>query len=355
VALGVSFSVCLATGLVSHALQHPPPWFHWPARPVNLYRITQGVHVLTGIGSIPLLLAKLWVVYPKLFEWPPVRGVVHALERLSLLVLIAGALFLLFTGTINVAYYYSPMAFFFPVAHFWAAWITIGALVVHIGAKLPVTSRALSRSGADVRGGTTAPGLSRRGFLATTAGGAGLLVATVAGETVRPLSALAVLAPRRPDRGPQRLPVNRSAVEAGVMGAALDPGYRLTVQGRGTTPTVWAISDLQAMPQRSAGLPISCVEGWSASASWRGVPLRHLLDLAGAPAGAAVRVESLELRGLYRASVVDAAHAGDDDTLLALELNGSPLDLDHGYPVRLIAPNRPGVLQTKWVTRVVVL
>jgi DMSO/TMAO reductase YedYZ molybdopterin-dependent catalytic subunit len=42
----------------------------------------------------------------------------------------------------------------------------------------------------------------------------------------------------------------------------------------------------------------------------------------------------------------------DRDTLLALELNGEPLHPDHGYPVRLIAPNRPGVLQTKWLTRV---
>jgi len=117
----------------------------------------------------------------------------------------------------------------------------------------------------------------------------------------------------------------------------------------------WTLAELQAMPQREAGLPISCVEGWSASASWRGVPLRHLLDLAGAPPGASVRVESLESQGLYRASVVDAAHTGDRDTLLALQLNGSALDIDHGFPVRLIAPNRPGVLQTKWVTRVVVL
>jgi DMSO/TMAO reductase YedYZ molybdopterin-dependent catalytic subunit len=53
--------------------------------------------------------------------------------------------------------------------------------------------------------------------------------------------------------------------------------------------------------------------------------------------------------------VVDSEHADDPDTLLALELNGETLDLDHGYPVRLIAPDRPGVLQTKWISKVVVL
>ena len=43
----------------------------------------------------------------------------------------------------------------------------------------------------------------------------------------------------------------------------------------------------------------------------------------------------------------------DDDphTLLALDLEGEPLSIDHGYPCRLIAPDRPGVLQTKWVGR----
>ncbi|MET0767323.1 MAG: molybdopterin-dependent oxidoreductase [Aeromicrobium sp.] len=37
--------------------------------------------------------------------------------------------------------------------------------------------------------------------------------------------------------------------------------------------------------------------------------------------------------------------------MLALQLNGETLSLDHGYPCRLIAPNRPGVFQTKWVRR----
>jgi DMSO/TMAO reductase YedYZ molybdopterin-dependent catalytic subunit len=40
--------------------------------------------------------------------------------------------------------------------------------------------------------------------------------------------------------------------------------------------------------------------------------------------------------------------------LLAVELDGQPLHIDHGFPVRLIGPNRPGVLQTKWVSRLVV-
>ena len=50
-----------------------------------------------------------------------------------------------------------------------------------------------------------------------------------------------------------------------------------------------------------------------------------------------------------------APYTGNDKTLLVLELNGAPLDLDHGYPARIMAPGRPGVLQTKWVQRIEVL
>ena len=62
-------------------------------------------------------------------------------------------------------------------------------------------------------------------------------------------------------------------------------------------------------------------------------------------------VESLQAGGRYRTSVLDPAHVHDPLTLLALRLHDEPLHLDHGYPCRLIAPNRPGVLQTKWVGR----
>jgi hypothetical protein len=62
--LGLAFTVCFVTGLISHLIQQPPDWFSWPASPAWLYRVTQGVHVATGLAAIPLLLVKLWTVYP---------------------------------------------------------------------------------------------------------------------------------------------------------------------------------------------------------------------------------------------------------------------------------------------------
>ena len=79
--------------------------------------------------------------------------------------------------------------------------------------------------------------------------------------------------------------------------------------------------------------------------------LRDLLALVGA-AGQAVRVDSLQVGAAYSSSTVDAEHAADPLTLLALRLGDEPLHLDHGYPCRLIAPNRPGAMQTKWVAAV---
>jgi len=381
VCLGVAFGVCFLTGLVDYLAQHPPHWFHLPTRPINFFRVTQGVHVITGIAAIPLLLAKLWTVWPKLFSWPPVHNVAHALERLSLVALVGGSLFQLLTGVANIAYWYSPMPFFFPTAHFWTAWIVIGALVIHVGTKGVIARHALGR-GAYGDEGDAAPeaitdvaaitdvttragpapassgrgGLSRRGFVATVLGSAAVLVVTVAGETVTPFRRLALLAPRNPVVGPQHLPVNQSAIEAGVTSSAIDPAYRLEVTGNCRTPRTFTVAELRALPQRAAGLPITCVEGWSAAASWRGISLPYLLSLVGARPCARIRVESLEASDrLYSSSIIDPQHAADPDTLLALELNGAPLDLDHGYPVRLIAPDRPGVLQTKWITKVVVL
>jgi hypothetical protein len=347
--LGIAFGVCFVTGLISHSIQQPPPWFEWPSRPVNLYRVTQGLHVATGYACVPLLLAKFWAVYPRLFTWPPARDAGHAISRAALLALVASGLVQVVTGVMNTARWYA-FGFFFTVVHYWTAWIAIGALLLHIGAQLAVIRRGLARQPEPGGGG---PGLTRRGFLATVGAAVGVVTIATVGQTAAPLSRLSLLAPRRPDRGPQHLPVNRSAAGAGVVDAARDPAYRLVVAGRRRLEL--SLDDLAAMPQHTADLPIVCVEGWSAAATWGGVRIRDLLDAVGADPDARVRVGSLQRYGLYRASVLDPPHHRDPLTLLALRLNGEPLDLDHGYPCRLVAPNRPGVLQTKWVTRIEVI
>ena len=345
-AAGTAFAVCFLTGLISHLHQHPVSWFDMPSRPVAAYRVTQGLHVATGIAAVPLLLAKLWTVYPRLFTWPPARDVGHALERLLLLPLVAGSLFQLLTGLLNLVQWY-PWPFFFPSAHWATAWVVAGAVLVHVAVKART-----AREHAGRRRRPEAPSPDRRAVLLAAGAAAGAVTLATAGQTVRPLRGLSVLAPRDPAVGPQGLPVNRTARSARVEAAATDPAWRLTVAG--PRPLSLARADLAALPQHDARLPIACVEGWSATGLWSGVRLRDVLRLAGIPEEAHVRVVSLE-RGHYQSSPVGPRAARDPLTLLAMRLNGEPLALDHGYPLRLIGPNRPGVLQTKWLSRIEVI
>lgn len=341
--LGVSFGLCFITGLFSHFLQHPPHWLGFPSRPAGLYRITQGVHVVTGIAAIPLLLAKLWTVFPKLFVRPVIRDPLHVLERGSILVLSASAFFQLITGLFNIAQNY-PWNFYWPTVHYAVSWVAVGSILVHIAVKLPVIRRALRpmrEPEPDSRG------LSRRGFLRTTWLAAGVSVLATAGATVPWLREVSVLS-WRSTKGPQGVPVNRTANAAGI--PVISSQWTLEVVG-GDRRRSFTLAELNALPQSTVELPIACVEGWSQSAVWTGVSLPELLRANGLPPGATVGVVSMEQGGLYARSTLPGTHTADPWTLLALRLNGEVLAPDHGYPCRIIAPNRPGVLQTKWVSR----
>lgn len=353
--LGICFGVAFLTGLVSHYAQNPTQPVPFPTSPSWGYRVTQGLHVTTGVACIPLLLVKLWSVLPLLVRGLPSGWAARArdgAERASIAVLVSASVFLLVTGLLNSTQWY-PWDFSFRRSHYALAWIATGALLLHLAVKLPTIREALRRdvddTALDRPEAVARGGLSRRGLLRSTWVAAGLAVLATAGSTVPWLRRVSVLGVRSGD-GPGGVPINRTAAAAGVEESASSPAYRLVVGYSGTTVSLTR-DDLLAMPQRSEELPIACVEGWSASAVWTGVRLRDLLDLVDAPRGAEVEVTSLQERGAFRATLLQGNFADDDRTLVALALSGQPLDLDHGYPARLIAPNRPGVLQTKWLSR----
>ncbi|MFF3213600.1 molybdopterin-dependent oxidoreductase [Streptomyces sp. NPDC002886] len=351
--LAVAVVLCFVTGLVSHCLQHPPAWLadDLPSRPSGGYRLTQGLHVASGIAAVPLLLAKMWTVYPRLFEWPAVRSVRHGLERLSAALLVASAVLELFTGLLNTAQWY-PWPFDFVQVHYALGWTFTGALVLHIALKAPDIKAHWSRGSAGTLALPAEDGPNRRALLTGVFAAVGAVTLTTAGQSFTPLGRFDLLAPRHPDHGPQGLPVNRTAVAAGVAAVSVED-WRLTVAG--PRPYELTLDGLRAMRQYEATLPIACVEGWSKSADWSGVRIRDLLDRAGAPRGARVRVVSMERGGAYSVTELAHTYARDELTLLALRLNGRALSPDHGFPARIIAPNRPGVLQTKWVHRLEVL
>lgn len=173
-----------------------------PTRPSWLYRLTQGLHVGLGLILVPIVLAKLWSVIPKLFVFPPVRSPAQALERLSLIALVGGALFEIITGVLNIQYDYI-FGFDFYTAHYWGAWVFIAGFVTHTILKVPLMVRSLrSRSFREVlrtsRADTrpeppdenglvaedpTPPTISRRGALALVGGGAALVAVLSVGQT----------------------------------------------------------------------------------------------------------------------------------------------------------------------------
>jgi DMSO/TMAO reductase YedYZ molybdopterin-dependent catalytic subunit len=328
--------------------------------PSWLYALTQGLHVTIGLITVPLLLAKLWSVIPKLFQWPAIRSPANALERLSLLLLVGGSLFEFATGVLNIQNYY-PWHYSFVVAHYYGAWVFFSAFLLHVAIKTPTVLRAYRERGvlAPLRedfavqqraGGT----ISRRGFFGLIGGASLTILAVNIGESIGgPLRRLALLAPRGRvfGTGPNDFQVNRTAVAAGITPEQRGQAWRLELHARGRTISLTR-EQLIAMPQHTHELTIGCVEGWSTTQHWTGVPIADLAALAGARPGANAYVESIQRGGLFGSATLSSEQVADDRTLLALSVNGVDLSPDHGYPARVIAAALPGVHCTKWVGRV---
>jgi len=144
--LATAFLVCFLTGLYSHLLQEPLPGMRFPTWP-GVYAFTQGLHVSVGIAIFPLLLGKLWTVYPRLFLWPPVRSARELLERASIALLVSSALLEPAIGLVNTYQWY-PWPFPFRQTHYALAWVIVGSLAIHIAVKLPTIVRFWRRRSA---------------------------------------------------------------------------------------------------------------------------------------------------------------------------------------------------------------
>jgi DMSO/TMAO reductase YedYZ molybdopterin-dependent catalytic subunit len=154
---------------------------------------------------------------------------------------------------------------------------------------------------------------------------------------------------------------------------ALDMRRRLRIEG-GKKPLELSLSDLKAFPEVTTVAVLQCAgngrafhsprvpgvqwgHGAMGQASWTGVRLAHVLDKVGVgPEAAWVSLQGADLppkpavppfvRG------IPLTRALDPTTLIATKMNGEPLDLLHGAPMRLVTPGWTGDHWVKWLTRI---
>ena len=135
--------------------------------------------------------------------------------------------------------------------------------------------------------------------------------------------------------------------------------WKLEIGGLVKRPLSLSLADLRATAAREQITRHDCVEGWSGIAGWKGARLGALLDRAGllpeARYIAFFCADTLELTldgtGDYyeTIAIVDAYHP---QTILAYEMNGGPVSVLHGAPLRLRCENELGFKMVKWIAAI---
>jgi DMSO/TMAO reductase YedYZ molybdopterin-dependent catalytic subunit len=125
--------------------------------------------------------------------------------------------------------------------------------------------------------------------------------------------------------------------------------WRLTIDGMVAHPVSFSLAELKSFPRRSHITMIQCEEGWSYIAEWTGVPLSHVLELAGTlPQARYVVYRSIQPDWWESIDMADALHP---QTLLALGMNGGELPVGFGGPLRMRVARQLGYKSVKYVNR----
>ena len=135
--------------------------------------------------------------------------------------------------------------------------------------------------------------------------------------------------------------------------------YLLEVSGLVETPLNLSLADLRAMPKQEQTTLHHCIQGWTSIGRWDGVPLRDLLDRCRPLPGAKYLVFHSfgmhEYSGKPYYECVALEIGRHPQTILAYELNGEPLPLQHGAPLRVRFETKLGFKMVKFVRRVEVV
>ncbi|MGH3444209.1 MAG: molybdopterin-dependent oxidoreductase, partial [Nocardioidaceae bacterium] len=137
--------------------------------------------------------------------------------------------------------------------------------------------------------------------------------------------------------------------------------YRLTVGGLVERPLLLSLDDLRGLGEQSQITKHNCIQGWTAVAEWAGVPLSRILELARpSPRARHVVFYAMDDKGLTEGEgrygffygTIPRYLATNPQTILALDMNGAPLPLEHGAPVRLRIETQLGFKMVKWIAAI---
>jgi len=261
----IGIPIEFVTGLISYAAYNPrfssndpnPKHglfglylFDWLTSPTWIYRLTEGIHVILGLALVPVVLAKLWSVIPKLFAWPSWRSVAQILERVSLILVVGGVVFEMTTGILDIDYL-ATINFY--SAHFFGAWAFIAGFVVHTCVKFGDMLSALRsrRLRTELRTGLAdtqpegvddglvplepaAPTISRRGVLALVGGTSLVVFLLTAGDTIGGfMRRFALFGTHYRSSGPagNDFPVDYTAAGRQITASQTGPDWRLVLVG----------------------------------------------------------------------------------------------------------------------------
>lgn len=128
--------------------------------------------------------------------------------------------------------------------------------------------------------------------------------------------------------------------------------WRLAVDGMVDRPGAFSLAQLKSYPSRTQITQLSCEEGWSYVAEWKGVPLSKVLEVAGIrPRARYVVYFSIEPGWWDSIDMGDALHP---QTYLAYGMNGGDLPVGNGGPLRMRVPRQLGYKSVKFITRLTV-
>jgi DMSO/TMAO reductase YedYZ molybdopterin-dependent catalytic subunit len=132
-------------------------------------------------------------------------------------------------------------------------------------------------------------------------------------------------------------------------------GYRLNVDGKVTHPLSLSYDDLRRLPKVTATLTVVCSAAmfvvFADTATWSGVPLMTILEMAGVQPGA-TDIAMKAADGYSDTLSLDGAL--QPENLLAYEWMGQPLPVLHGFPLRAVIPHQNGYHSVKWLVEIVV-